>query len=63
MQKVKCNWIHCDICGAADTTITTSSTKKDWFYDGDFLVCNNCQSIGEVNVDDGIAYGLWETAE
>lgn len=50
MQKVKCNWIHCDICGAADTTITTSSIKKDWFYDGDFLVCNNCQAIGEVSV-------------
>jgi len=63
MQKVKCNWIHCDICAAADTTITTSSVKKDWFYDGDFLVCNNCQAIGEVSVEDGIAFGLWETAE
>ncbi len=63
MQKVSCNWMECDVCQHSDVTIITSSEKPDWYYDGDPIVCNFCQTTGEVYVDDGIAFPVWEGVE
>lgn len=63
MQKVVCNWMECDNCGASNVTVVTDATKPNWFYDGDHISCNNCQAIGEVYTDDGIAFPVWESVE
>lgn len=60
MKVLNINWLDCDKCEYSPIEVSTEKGSSELLYEGDNAVCPKCKSKGVINVDEHIAYIVWE---
>jgi predicted RNA-binding Zn-ribbon protein involved in translation (DUF1610 family) len=50
---------ECPNCG--NLAEVETSAPEDYFYDGDMLRCSECNTIGQIMIEEGDAWDWWDT--